>query len=224
MNFFKHQDDARRQTRKLVILFVLALIAIVIVVNLAMMLIWGVSPLGGSNHQSTYPRGFFILNTVVTVGLILGGTLIETYNLRDGGDAVAKMAGGRLVAPGSRDPKERRLLNVVEEMALASGVACPKVYVLDREEAINAFAAGYNPNQAVVAVTQGTLNRLTRDELQGVIGHEFSHILNGDMRLNVRLIGVLFGLQMIAGFGQHLIDFGRHFSSARSRVRGDKGP
>lgn len=224
MNFFAQQDHARRQTRKLIILFALALAAIVLVVNAGMALVWVWTQGAGFDGAYGYPRGFFVLNTLVTVGLIGGGTLIETWNLRDGGDAVAKMAGGRLVAPGTRDPKERRLLNVVEEMALASGVACPKVYVLDREESINAFAAGYNPNEAVVAVTRGTLNRLTRDELQGVIGHEFSHILNGDMRLNVRLIGVLFGLQMIAGFGQHLIDFGRHFSSSRSRDRGDKGP
>jgi Zn-dependent protease with chaperone function len=224
MNFFEQQDHARRQTRKLIILFVLSLAVIVLAVNAGMALVWVWTQGAHFDGQYGYPRGFFITNTLVTVGLIGGGTLIETWNLRDGGDAVAKMAGGRLVAPGSRDPKERRLLNVVEEMALASGVACPKVYVLDREESINAFAAGYNPNEAVVAVTRGTLNRLTRDELQGVIGHEFSHILNGDMRLNVRLIGVLFGLQMIAGLGQHLIDFGRHFSGSRSRDRGDKGP
>ena len=127
-----------------------------------------------------------------------------------------------MVSPASQDLQERRLLNVVEEMALASGIACPKVYVLDKEDSINAFAAGYNPNEAVVAVTRGTLNRLTRDELQGVVGHEFSHILNGDMRLNVRLIGVLFGIQMIASFGQHLLQFARHFSAPRSR--NDKGP
>ncbi len=148
--------------------------------------------------------------------------LIEIVNLRDGGEAVAKMAGGRQVSPATRDVQERRLLNVVEEMALAAGIACPKVYLLEREDSINAFAAGYNPNEAVLAVTQGTLRRLTRDELQGVVGHEFSHILNGDMRLNVRLIGVLFGIQMIAGFGQHLLDFAARTGGARSRD--DKGP
>src|SRR5450830_1518298 len=123
------------------------------------------------------------------------------------------MAGGRLVMPSSTDVKERRLLNIVEEMALASGIACPRVYVLDREDAINAFAAGYHQNEAVVAVTQGSLTRLTRDELQGVIGHEFSHILNGDMRMNIKLIGILFGIQMIAGFGQELMYWGSRFGS-----------
>lgn len=220
MNFFEQQDQARRQTRTLVILFVLALIAIVLAVNLVAALLWTWGHPG--LDAQLYPRGFFLANTGITIGLIVGGTAIEIVNLRDGGEAVAQMAGGRQVSPATRDVLERRLLNVVEEMALASGIACPKVYLLEREDSINAFAAGYNPNQAVLAVTQGTLRRLTRDELQGVVGHEFSHILNGDMRLNVRLIGVLFGIQMIAGFGQHLLDFASRSGGARSR--GDKGP
>lgn len=220
MNFFEQQDQARRQTRTLVILFVLAVIAIVLAVNLVAVLLWTWGHPG--LDAQLYPRGFFLANTGITIGLIVGGTAIEIVNLRDGGEAVAQMAGGRQVSPASRDVLERRLLNVVEEMALASGIACPKVYLLEREESINAFAAGYNPNEAVLAVTQGTLRRLTRDELQGVVGHEFSHILNGDMRLNVRLIGVLFGIQMIAGFGQHLLDFAARTGGTRSR--GDKGP
>lgn len=222
MNFFQHQDHARRQTRKLVILFVLAVIAIVVAVNAAMALVWSWTTTGYVLGMRDYPRGFFATNTLVTLALISGGTLIEMFNLRDGGDAVAKMAGGRLMLPSTTDLQERRLLNVVEEMALASGIACPRVYLLDREEAINAFAAGYNQDEAVVAITRGTLARLTRDELQGVVAHEFSHILNGDMRLNIRLIGLLFGIQMIAGFGQHLIDFASHTWSARDR--NDKGP
>lgn len=223
MNFFEQQDQARRQTRTLMILFVLAVIGIVIAVNVSMSLIWIWAHSAGISGQNIFPHGFFFTNTFITLLFIGGGTLFETYNLRDGGDAVAKMAGGRLVSPATYDAQERRLLNVVEEMAIASSIACPKVYVLDKEEAINAFAAGYHPNEAVVAVTRGTLNRLNRDELQGVIGHEFSHILNGDMRMNVRLIGVLFGIQMIAGFGQHLIDFGSRSPSSYSS-RDDKGP
>lgn len=217
MNFFEQQDLARRQTRTLLFLFVLAVIAIVLAVNgvAALLWIWGQG--GSLAGQNFYPKGFFTVNTLITVGLIVGGTLIETYNLRDGGDAVAKMAGGHLLSPATQDVAQRRLLNVVEEMALASGIACPKVYLLEREDAINAFAAGYNQNEAVIAVTRGALARLTRDELQGVVGHEFSHILNGDMRLNVRLIGVLFGIQMIAGFGQHLMDFGASSVGLRSR-------
>jgi Zn-dependent protease with chaperone function len=219
MTFFEQQHQARQETRKLVFLFALAVMAIVVAVNLAMALLWTFK--FGSHHDilRQYPKGFFEVNTLITLLLIGGGTLIQTFNLRDGGDAVAQMAGGRIVSPASGDLQERRLLNVVEEMALASGIACPKVYLLEQENAINAFAAGYNQNEAVVAVTRGTLTRLTRDELQGVIGHEFSHILNGDMRLNIHLIGVLFGIQMIAGFGQQLMGVGRYWSS-----RDDKGP
>lgn len=222
MNFFEQQHQARRQTRTLIILFILAVIAIVIAVNAAMVLIWSWTQGGYSSNPDFYPKGFFATNTLVTLALIAVGTLIETWNLRDGGDAVARMAGGRPVSPASQDPQERRLLNVVEEMAIASGIACPMVYVMDKEDAINAFAAGYNQNEAVVAVTRGTLSRLTRDELQGVVAHEFSHILNGDMRLNIRLIGVLFGIQMIASFGQHLMDFGTRVWSRRGRD--EKGP
>lgn len=222
MNFFEQQEHARRQTRTLILLFVLAVIAIVGAVNLVAALLWIWAQGGTMAGPYYYPKGFFLSNTLITVGLIVGGTMVETFNLREGGEAVAQMAGGRMISPATQDLQERRLLNVVEEMAIASSIACPKVFVLDKENSINAFAAGYNPNEAVVAVTRGTLNRLTRDELQGVVGHEFSHILNGDMRLNVRLIGVLFGIQMIAGFGQHLLNFGARFSTSRSR--NDKGP
>ncbi|MFT5591082.1 MAG: Zn-dependent protease with chaperone function [Bradyrhizobium sp.] len=208
MNFFEQQEQARRQTRMLLLLFALAVSAIVLSVNVVAALLWVAYKGGKFAAPHAYPPFFFFTNTALTLGLIGGGTLIELFNLREGGDAVAQMIGGRLVSRATSDPQERRLLNVVEEVALASAVACPKVYLLDREESINAFAAGYNPNEAVVAVTRGTLTRLTRDELQGVIAHEFSHILNGDMRLNVRLIGVLFGIQMLAGFGQHLMQFG----------------
>lgn len=198
MDFFGQQDRARRQTRTLVWLFVLA-------VNLGLALTWILAtgqPWRGSHF---YPGGFFATNTLIVLAFIVGGTLIQSWNLRDGGETVARMVGGRPVQPSSRDRRERQLLNVVDEMALAAGIASPRVYLLERETAINAFAAGYHPSQAVLTVTAGTLQRLTRDELQGVVGHEFSHILNGDMRLNLHLIGVLFGIQMIAGFGEMLM-------------------
>lgn len=217
MNFFEQQEHARRQTRKLVILFILAVIAIVVAVNVALALLWSWTTTGYVLGMRDYPRGFFATNTAIVLAMIAGGTLIEMLALREGGDAVARMAGGRLVSPSTTHPQERRLLNVVEEMALASGLACPRVYLLDQEQSINAFAAGYNQDQAVVAVTRGTLERLNRDELQGVVAHEFSHILNGDMRLNIRLIGLLFGIQMLAGFGQHLMNFGAYAPAARSR-------
>lgn len=220
MDFFAQQDHARKQTRHLVLLMVLAVIAIVVLVNVIAAFSWRWLQNGfGAVSYSSYPNGFFLTNTLITAGLIVGGTLVELFNLREGGDAVARMAGGRLLSSATYDVKERRLQNVAAEMALASGIACPKLYVLDKEESINAFAAGYNPNEAVIAVTRGTLDRLNRDELQGVIAHEFSHVLNGDMRLNVRLIGVLFGLQMISGFGRHLIDGAVKSSGMRSADR-----
>jgi Zn-dependent protease with chaperone function len=223
MDFFEQQDHARRQSRTLALLFMLAVVAIVLAVNFVLALLWIWSHGGHFAAPQAYPAGFFATNTGVALGLIGGGTLIEMFNLRAGGEAVAQMAGGRQVLPSSYDWQERRLLNVVEEMALASGISCPKVYVLDREEAINAFAAGYQPNEAVVAVTRGALDRLTREELQGVVAHEFSHILNGDIGLNLRLIGVLFGIQMIAGFGQHLMWHGARNWSGKALDR-SSGP
>ncbi|MBR7801514.1 M48 family metallopeptidase [Undibacterium fentianense] len=222
MNFFEQQAQAHRESKKLLFLFALAVLAIGLAVNGCLALIWiwmkGQSLAG----PHSFPRGFFFTNTFVCLLLIGGGTLFEMARLKEGGDAVARMAGGRLISPDSSERQERRLLNIVEEMALASGIACPRVYILDEEDAINAFAAGYHQNQAVVAVTRGSLLRLTRDELQGVIGHEFSHILNGDMRMNIKLIGILFGIQMLAGFGQHMMEWGARMGSSRSRD--EKGP
>ncbi len=222
MKFFEQQDRARRQTKKLVALFILAVAAIVVAVNVTMALLWSWLQ-GHAQGIQGYPHYFFLTNTLATLMLILGGMLVEFFNLREGGDAVARMAGGRLLATDTRDAYERRLINVVEEMALASGIACPRTYVLDREPSINAFAAGHSLNEAVIAVTRGTLERLSRDELQGVVAHEFSHILNGDMRLNLHLIGVLFGIQMVAGLGQQMMGIGSPSSlSGMSRRRDGK--
>ena len=150
--------------------------------------------------------------------MIGAGTWWETARLAAGGEAVAQMIGARRVDPSTRDLLERRLVNVVEEMALASGTPVPRVYVMDSELSINAFAAGHSLHDAVIAVTRGTLTRLTRDELQGVIGHEFSHILNGDMRLNIRLIGVLFGLLMLSMFGRFMLEIGRGSRDSRGAL------
>lgn len=205
MNFFDHQQQARESTRRLIVLFVLAVFGVVLAVNVVAVLALGY---GGGRPTP----GLHALVTLFTLVLIAAGTVWETLALRSGGDAVAKMVGARPIDPGSRDLLERRLLNVVEEMALASGTPVPRVYLMDGEPGINAFAAGHTVNDAVVAVTRGTLTRLTRDELQGVVAHEFSHILNGDMRLNVRLISVLFGLMMIAMAGRFMMEV-----SARGR-------
>ena len=142
----------------------------------------------------------------IVVSLIVGGgSLLKISELRAGGSKVANMLGGRRLLPGSNDPAERRVLNVVEEMALASGIPVPPVYVLDEEEGINAFAAGHTIDDAVIGVNRGTINLLSRDELQGVIAHEFSHILNGDMRMSLRVIGILHGVQAIALIGWLII-------------------
>jgi len=209
MNFFEHQEAARRMSRRLVVLFVLAVTAIVVAVNVVATFVYlGI-------FAPPLPRGFYLTNTLITLLMIGGGTWWETARLAAGGEAVARMIGARRVDPSTRDLLERRLVNVVEEMALASGTPVPRLYVMENEQSINAFAAGHSLHDAVIAVTRGTLTRLTRDELQGVIGHEFSHILNGDMRLNVRLIGVLFGLLMLSMFGRFMLELGRGSRDSR---------
>lgn len=214
MNFFEQQDAARRQSTRLVLLFLLAVAAIVVAVNIISALAFiGVSAdtaAGGVRIRA--PASFYAAVTLATLALIAGGSLFQIASLAGGGAALARMMGARPMSRDSSDPAERRLLNVVEEMAIASGVSVPQVFVMDDQQAINAFAAGYSPNQAAVVVTRGTLDALNRDELQGVIGHEFSHILNGDMRLNLRLMGVLGGILLLTTLGRML---------ARSTSRSD---
>jgi len=225
LNFFESQELARRTTRLLVFLYLLAVGAVAGAVCLGLgtayalaIMYGGVPPtvdvvidgkhLGGAFLEIMrhgVPTSVYAWGAGVTLLVIFGATLYKVWRLSDGGVTVAEMVGARMVDSGSATPEERRLLNVVEEMAIASGVSVPPAFVMDRESGINAFAAGYSPNEAVIAVTQGALQTLSRDELQGVIGHEFSHILNGDMRLNVRLMGVLFGIVCIAQFGEFLI-------------------
>ena len=219
MNFFEHQEAARRNSRRLVVLFALAVVAIVIAVNVAATVLFHTfsAPVGLRWHSGVLPNGFYFTNTVVVLGLIFGGTLLEMNRLKAGGVAVAQMVGAREVDTSTRDLLDRRLVNIVEEMAIASGVPMPRVFVMDAETSINAFAAGHSIDDAIVAVTRGTLTRLSRDELQGVIAHEFSHILNGDMRLNLRLIGVLYGLLIVALAGRFLLELG-----GRSRSGGDR--
>ncbi len=212
MNFFEQQEAARRLSRRLVVLFTLAVVAIVITVNVVATLVYL------SVFPPPLPRAFHLTNTLVTLLMIGAGTWWEMARLAAGGEAVAGMIGARRVDASTRDLLERRLVNVVEEMALASGTPVPRVYVMDNEAAINAFAAGHSLHDAVIAVSRGALTRLNRDELQGVIGHEFSHILNGDMRLNVRLIGVLFGLLMLSMFGRFMMAIGRGSRDSRGGV------
>ncbi|CAM9885978.1 unnamed protein product [Phaeothamnion confervicola] len=172
--------------------------------------------------MSAVPRIVYLGGAAVTVAVIAGASLVQIFQLREGGSAVAEMVRARAIPGNTTDPLERRLLNVVEEMAIASGVRVPRVYVMDEEQGINAFAAGYDVSNAVIAVTRGTLETLSRDELQGVVGHEFSHILNGDMWLNIKMIGVLAGIVFIGSVGSFLMRVNSNRNSNRSRDD-DKG-
>jgi Zn-dependent protease with chaperone function len=209
MDFFGRQAETRRLTRWLVILFVLAVLAVVVAVNavvLTVVAILGQQSPALLESGGVLPDGAWLarnpvsvlITTLSVLGIIGLASLYKTASLSSGGGAVAKSLGGERVTADTTDPLRRRLLNVVEEMAIASGVPVPEVYVLEQESAINAFAAGYTPANAAIAVTRGTLVNLNRSELQGVVAHEFAHVLNGDMRLNTRLIGLLFGLVVIA--------------------------
>lgn len=191
MNFFEHQDRARRQSQRLLILFFLAVTAVVSVF--------------AALTAVLFTPDLMIPVAMGVLLLIVGASWIRITGLRNGGGRVAEALGGTLVPSDTHDPLRRRLLNVVEEMAIAAGVPVPEVYVLEQEHGINAFAAGYSSSDAAVAVTRGLLEHLDRTELQGVIAHEFSHILNGDMRINIRLMGFLFGLLMIAVMGQRMM-------------------
>jgi Zn-dependent protease with chaperone function len=217
MDFFESQEAAKRKTILLILYFILALIFIICGVYLAVLLVLMFS--GEKMHGLWHPSIFlYVVAGVMTVVLI--GSLYKIIVLSKGGDKVAEMLGGTPVDPNTRDPDKRKLLNVVEEMAIASGVVVPRVYVLEDEKGINAFAAGLTPGNAVVAVTSGCMKQLDRDELQGVVAHEFSHILNGDMRLNIRLMGVINGILIIAILGRAIL---RGMSSGRSRSSSQKG-
>jgi Zn-dependent protease with chaperone function len=221
MNFFKRQDEMRRASRRLVVLFGLAVVAVVAAVDLLVVLLMRqadarrlgyVPPLGDwvASHSAVV-----VGTTLIVFAVILIASFYKTMVLGGGGGVVARSLGGVRISPDTTDPQQRRLLNVVEEMAIASGVPMPEVYLLEHESGINAFAAGHNPSNAAIGVTRGTLTTLNRAELQGVIAHEFSHILNGDMKLNVRLMGLLFGLLVIALIGRTVL-------RGASRVRGDR--
>ncbi len=226
-DFFERQSVARRSTKWLIGLFLLAVVLIVGIVVVATALAMGA--IGSSeisqlrqNHRAGDLWVLPIGAGACALTLIAGGSLFKVSQLRGGGTIVAENVGGRRIAPNTTDRVERRVLNVVEEMALASGVPVPPVYFLAEEQGINAFAAGYSPSDAVVAVTRGTAEQLSREELQGVVAHEFSHILNGDMRMNIRLIGVLHGILLLGLIGRILFRIAAH-SGGRSRSKNDSG-
>jgi Zn-dependent protease with chaperone function/uncharacterized tellurite resistance protein B-like protein len=220
MDFFERQEKARRNTKLLVVYFITGVALLIAVVYLVSAVIFTAAGARyRSRHHQYYnydtqleanhvplwdPRLFceVAIGTLAVIGL---GSIFKTMELAQGGSAVSSMMGGRLLNPSTTDLDERKLLNVVEEMALASGVPVPQVYVMDNEEGINAFAAGHTTSDATITVTRGCMKLLTRDELQGVIAHEFSHVLNGDMRLNLRLLGIIFGILCLAIVGRILL-------------------
>jgi Zn-dependent protease with chaperone function len=210
MDFFENQEAARTRTRWLVFLFGLAVFLIVVSVYLALRLtIFSLETKFGLEAPTMmwglWNPGLFAGVAVVTLAIVALGSLYKIVTLRGGGEAVAGLLGGQPLDPNTTRFEERRLLNVVEEMALASGMPTPTVYVLPKEKGINAFAAGFSPGDAVIGVTEGSIEQLSREELQGVIGHEFSHILNGDMSLNLRLMGVIHGILVIALIGYWML-------------------
>ncbi len=209
MNFFEAQDKARRNTLWLVLLFILAVAGLILLTNLFLLsgLVYVKTRQIVVDPEMLYYYYSWKEFTVVSVGvcvLVFGGSLYKALSLSGGGPTVAEMLGGHLISHATTDLQQKQLLNVVEEMAIAAGMPIPQVYLLD-DTSINAFAAGNSPANAVIGITEGTLRRLSREELQGVVAHEFSHIANGDMRLNIRLIGVLHGILLIGLIGYFLL-------------------
>lgn len=199
MRFFEFQRDARGQTRRLLVWFALMVLLLVLAINAALALAWWFT-VGGT---LALPRHFVLVNTGVTLLFVLGGWWVETSALQGGGVRLAQRLGAREAWP-TASAAEQRLANVVQELAIAAGMRPPQAMLMPREDSINAFATGWDEADAVVAVTQGALDRLNREELQGVVAHELSHIREGDTRLNMRLAGMVFGLEMIYRLGQDL--------------------
>ncbi|HSG75416.1 MAG TPA: M48 family metalloprotease [Burkholderiales bacterium] len=224
MDFFAQQDEARRASRWLVLWYLVAAAFVVLCFNLAgalgyaVIAIFGLLPLAGDEVvvwqglARTYwhalvniPPAFHLWVTAIVGFVVAGVSAWRIWKLSEGGIAVAQMLSARYLERGRASATETRLLNVVEEMAIASGIAVPPVYLLGYDDAVNALVAGHTPNEAVIIVTRGLVQKLTRDELQGVMGHEFSHILNGDMALNIRLAGLLGGLTVFGEVGEALV-------------------
>ena len=233
MNFYLAQDQARKKTKWLVVLYLLALLVLTFVSTVVLML---VLPLFGAQPLPNFSTGFLsslfsVQNVTPFLGVgafILGGAFISSYiesrHLAKGGRVVAAGLGGVKISANTAQLNERKALNVVTEMAIASGMPVPDVYLLKKETGINAFAAGLNPSDAVIGLTQGAIDKLTRTQLQGVVGHEFSHILNGDMRLNLRIIMLLHGVAFISVLGRILSSNTTHRGgSTRSKGKGNGG-
>ena len=220
MDFFASQDSARRKTSQLLVYFVLAVILIISAIYLAVtfIFIYQQGRTGPFDPGRLWNPDLFISVVTVTLIVVISGSLYKIAVLREGGIRIAEMLGGRLIPASTEDFLEKRLLNIVEEMAIASGVPVPPVYLMEKEKGINAFAAGFAPEDAVIGITRGALDTLDREELQGVIAHEFSHILNGDMWLDLKIVGFLHGILLIALIGRSILR-----GSSRSRNNKNSG-
>ncbi|MFK7789999.1 MAG: M48 family metallopeptidase [Phycisphaeraceae bacterium] len=226
-NFFEQQDAARKKTGYLVFLFALGVLGITLLLYGVVLI--GLVGVNASNDQQATNTGIpaavyigaFVMTFLGVLVVVGGSSIYKISSLRSGGgESVARSLGGTLIQPHAADMAQRKIMNVVEEMALASGTPVPPVYLMENEMGINAFAAGYTPDSAVIGITRGAIEKLSRDELQGVVAHEFSHILNGDMRLNIRLMGVIFGIIALAVIGRVLLRMG--FYSNLGRRKDDK--
>ena len=232
MNFFEHQDQARKNTKKLIFLFVSAVVSLIAITTMVVASFLYYFEFHNNKRFQNYDSGggFFVSSFVsweligiisFFVGsLILCGTLYKLRQLSQGGDVVATSLGGTLIAQDSDDADERKALNVVAEMAIASGTPIPNLYRLD-ESGINAFAAGTKPQNAAIGLTSGCISSLSRDELQGVVAHEFSHILHGDMLINMRLSGTLHGILMIGLIGRSMMHGNRRSRLSSSKRSGN---
>ncbi|RVD76340.1 M48 family metalloprotease [Pseudomonas koreensis] len=195
MNFFEQQRQAKNQTARLINMMILSIVMLIGLTSLPFVFSGFEDYLSGTGSLLD---AFMALGVIATIvgGIVVIGGLLKYRELRAGGKVVAEKLGGRWLNGFAMTPGEKRLMNVVEEMAIASGSVMPAVYLLP-DQSINAFAAGFTPEDAVIGVTQGAVTQLTREELQGVIAHEFSHIFNGDMRLNTQLVAVVHGLLVL---------------------------
>ena len=227
MNFFESQERVRKNTTLLVVLFALAVVALIVMANVLVMLVFGfISSTQLRDGQALVQQMDWATFAAVGAGVcavVLAGSIYKMVALSAGGKVVAESLGGQLLAQNSQDLNQRKLLNVVEEMAIASGTPVPPVYLLVDEPGINAFAAGFSPRDAVIGVTQGAIEHLNREQLQGVIAHEFSHIFNGDMRLNIRLMGVLNGILVLGIIGYFLLRAAPFSGRRRGNDKGGAG-
>lgn len=224
MDFYKNQDQAKRRTTQLVLMFGAAIICLIAATHFflaILMYAFSTDAAASGNFEIQSILGYFTpqQSLIITAGILIViglAILIRWSSLKHGGQSIAESLGGRRVNCDTNNIYERRLLNVVEEMAIASGMPVPPVYVLP-EQSINAFAAGYQPSDAVIGVTEGCMTKLNREQLQGVIAHEFSHVFNGDMRLNIRLIAILYGILAIGLIGRMALEAASYSGHRRHR-------